>query len=343
MKKYVVAVMAIVAMLLAGGYVAANAGPSDVPSSPAGNYHSLATPQRLLDTRTPAAQTLSSGASLNVTVAGKVGVPVDATAVVLNVTVADSTIGGYLSVVPSGVDPTGTSTVNWPSAGALLSNQATVDLPANGNVTVYNRAGDTDVVLDVVGYFTPAEAAGTGPAGPAGPQGAKGDTGPAGPQGAPAVNTFGVGQLWINTKFGLTQWAQYETTEAGAPGGDQASGEFRFTCTLTDGCDLSLKAYSTGDGYTVYPRIVLEKEDNTTGAKLTCEYADGTNNEGGTQDLTDTAATVLMGIGSTADCGSTVQTGTPADGVDHINVPGSTGQGIHYDANITLTFAKAAA
>jgi hypothetical protein len=157
----------------------------------------------------------------------------------------------------------------------------------------------------------------------------------------PAATTFGVGQVWINTKFGNTQWAQYETAELGAPGGDQASGSFRFTCTLDGGCDLSLKAFSTAAGFNVYPRIILEKEDNTSGAKLTCEYADGSDNDGATFALADTATTVPLGIGSTADCGGD-QTGTQPASVDHINVPGSSGQGVHYDAFVTLTFTPAA-
>lgn len=318
-------VAAIAMVVLAGGYVAANAVPSAVAAKPAttpvgsaaADYHSLSSPYRILDTRDPSFGgnghlNAYPGAPVQMETAGD-SVPTGATAVVLNVTVANTTSAGYLTVVPDdGTDPTASSTVNWSAAGTLLSNSATVALPADGAVRVYNHQGNTDAVLDVVGYYTPVQAP-----------------------------TFAVGQVWINTKFGETQWAQYETTEAGAPGGDQASGEFRFTCTLAaTGCDLSLKAYSTSSGYTVYPRLVLGKEDNTNGAKLTCEYADGTNNEGGTQALTGTPTTVLMGIGSTADCGSIVQTGTPADGVDHINVPGSAGEGIHYDVNVTLTFAK---
>jgi hypothetical protein len=69
-----------------------------------------------------------------------------------------------------------------------------------------------------------------------------------------------------------------------------------------------------------------------------------TNNEGGVADLSTSSSdptAVDLGVGSTFDCGSAVQTGTPADGVDHINVPGSSGQGIHYDAFTTLTFKKA--
>jgi hypothetical protein len=154
---------------------------------------------------------------------------------------------------------------------------------------------------------------------------------------APAATTFGVGQVKVDNVV----WAQYDAAELGAPGGDDASGTVRFSCKTDTGCNVSLSAYSTGTGWTVYPRLLLEKENNDTGAKLTCEYADGSTNEGGTTALTGTAATVPLGVGGTFDCGSTTQTGTPADGVTSINVPGETGQGIHYDVFTTLTFIKA--
>ncbi len=156
---------------------------------------------------------------------------------------------------------------------------------------------------------------------------------------APAPTTFGVGQVKVD---GAT-WAQYDAPELGAPGGDDTSGTVRFSCKdATDGCNVSLSAYSTGTGWTVYPRLVLEKENNTTGAKLTCEYADGSDNSGATTKLTGTAATIPLGVGSTYDCGGPAQTGTAPSSVTEINVPGESGQGIHYDVFTTLTFVKTA-
>ena len=311
-------VLAATALALGGVAALTVTGASaTTPDVNGANYHAV-TPDRLFDTRNPGMGALGPDTSESFSVAGVAGVPADATAVTLNVTVADQTAGGFLTVYPGQAPRPLASNLNWGTGQGATSNLVTVPIGTDGTVDFYNKNGTTDVIADLEGYYTND------------------------PAYTPPPTTYGVGQVWINTKYGTTQWAQYETVEAGAPGGDQASGEFRFTCTLADGCDLSLKAYSTADGYTVYPRIVLEKEDNTTGDKLTCEYADGTNNEGGTAALTGTAATINLGVGSTFDCGSTVQTGTPADGVDHINVPGATGQGIHYDANVTLTFVKAA-
>lgn len=264
---------------------------------------------------------ISPAADATVQVAGVDGIPANATGIEGYLTLFNAS-APTRAFVWSGVNGhPGTETVTGGVTTTLNSSGNTAPFTSalsNGAVKVHSN-GSARFLLSVTKYDVPAAA-------------------PA------AANTFGVGQVWINTKFGNTQWAQYETAELGAPGGDQASGSFRFTCTLVDtGCDLTLKAFSTADGYTVYPRVILEKETNTDGAKLTCEYADGADNGGATQALTGTAAAptlVMLGIGSTADCGSTVQTGAQPTSVDHINVPGEAGQGIHYDAFVTLTFTK---
>ena len=160
------AIVGALLTLVAGGTLAVAVPASASSTHPAitstsplgGNYHALSAPQRLLDTRTIPVQTLPGLGSLTVQVAGQKGVPTNATGVALNVTVADTTSAGYVSVVPDGADPIQVSTVNFPSAGGLLSNSDTVALPDDGKITVYNHQGNTDVVLDVLGYYTDAPA-----------------------------------------------------------------------------------------------------------------------------------------------------------------------------------------
>jgi hypothetical protein len=258
---------------------------------------------------------LNHGQSFTVQVTGHAGVPAGATGVVVNLGALTPTASGALTAFTTGTGAPGTPTTTYVKGGEA-SSVAFVPLSATGALSVVNRAsaGSVHVILSVVSYVTPAPAPVT-----------------------PAAPTFGVGQLQVDG----TTWAQYETAELGAPGGDQAAGTVRFTCkNAAAGCNVSLQAYSTGDGWTVYPRIVLEKEDNTNGAKLTCEYADGADNNGAVASLTSAPTTVQLGIGSTADCGGSQTTVSGA--VSSINVPGSTGQGIHYDAFTTLTFAKSA-
>ncbi|MFB8060983.1 hypothetical protein ACFC6U_33160, partial [Kitasatospora purpeofusca] len=88
-------------------------------------------------------------------------VPADATAVVVNVTATNTTEDGYLTVrrdadLPGA--PT-TSTLNF-KAGETVSNTVTVAVARRGantspQISVYNNAGTTDVVVDILGYYGP--------------------------------------------------------------------------------------------------------------------------------------------------------------------------------------------
>jgi len=117
------------------------------------------TPTRVCDTRsglsyaTPCAgDTLGAGATLDVTVAGADAVPADATAVVANVTVTDTTATSHLTVSPAG-DPVPTvSDLNW-TAGKNVPNLVVATVGADGQIELTNFAGSTDVIVDVVGWF----------------------------------------------------------------------------------------------------------------------------------------------------------------------------------------------
>jgi hypothetical protein len=88
---------------------------------------------------------------------GTTGVPVDAEAVVLNVTVTGTTASSNLRIWPTGLALPLVSSLNW-RAGWTIPNAVTVKVGAGGQVNVYNNNGNANVIIDVVGYF----AAGTG-------------------------------------------------------------------------------------------------------------------------------------------------------------------------------------
>ncbi len=72
---------------------------------------------------------------------------------VLNVTVASATASGYVSVFPSG-DPAPTvSNLNY-VPGEIVPNLVMVKIGAGKKVSFFNYAGSTDLVADVVGWFT---------------------------------------------------------------------------------------------------------------------------------------------------------------------------------------------
>ncbi|MDH6463463.1 hypothetical protein M2302_003655 [Micromonospora sp. A200] len=126
-----------------------------------GTYYPLATPQRLMDTRTGLGGRtgpIGQGGTVDLQVAGRGGVPAaGAGAVVLNVTVTGPTASSFLTVYPADVSRPNASSINFP-AGWLGSNNVTVKVGANGNVKIYNRNGSTHVVVDVAGFYAGSNA-----------------------------------------------------------------------------------------------------------------------------------------------------------------------------------------
>lgn len=90
--------------------------------------------------------------SITVQVGGVGGVPLTATAVVANVTVAGTVSGGFLTVYPGGTLPT-VSDVNWTGPGEIVPNLVVVKLSSSGTITIYNNSGTVDVLVDVLGWY----------------------------------------------------------------------------------------------------------------------------------------------------------------------------------------------
>src|SRR4029077_18468894 len=144
-----------------GGYLRIFVGQYYANTTPAqrGPYVPIS-PTRILDTRT-AGGPLGHNASINVQVAGQGGLPATSvTAVVMNVTVTDTTSASYLTLWPTGVFRPTASNLNW-TAGQTVPNLVEVALGTGGQVSVYNAAGSADVIFDVAGYVaTPSGAPG---------------------------------------------------------------------------------------------------------------------------------------------------------------------------------------
>ncbi len=81
-------------------------------------------------------------------------VPADASGVVLNVTAAQTSQRTFLTVWDSGPWP-GTSSMN-PVPGPPVPNAITTKLSASNTFEVYNNAGSTHLIIDVVAYLTPS-------------------------------------------------------------------------------------------------------------------------------------------------------------------------------------------
>jgi hypothetical protein len=125
------------------------------PGTPIGAPFSALPPTRILDTR-GAGGPIGPGAVRTVRVAGVQNVPANAGAVVMNVTVDQPTANGFVTVYPTG-DPTPlASNLNF-VRGQTIANLVTAKVGQNGSVNIYNLAGQTHVLFDVVGWFPSAD------------------------------------------------------------------------------------------------------------------------------------------------------------------------------------------
>lgn len=109
-------------------------------------------PARLVDTREIGGR-VAAGQVLTVTVAGRHGVPGDATAAVLNVAVDDPSTAGYVTVYPCGEAVPFAANLNF-AAGRTVSNAVVADIGAGGAVCVFTTAS-TDIVVDVDAAYSP--------------------------------------------------------------------------------------------------------------------------------------------------------------------------------------------
>ncbi|MFF1494455.1 hypothetical protein [Streptomyces sp. NPDC058304] len=111
------------------------------------------TPSRFLDTREGLGQVAGQGA-IGVQITGKGGIPSGATAVALNVTVTNPREDGHLTVFPSGGSVPTTSNLNF-RGGQTVANSVIVPVGPDGSIKVRNGAWKgTDVIVDVVGYYS---------------------------------------------------------------------------------------------------------------------------------------------------------------------------------------------
>ncbi|MCA4133049.1 carboxypeptidase regulatory-like domain-containing protein [Arthrobacter sp. M4] len=125
-----------------------------VPSVP-GAFQPIS-PSRFLDTRT--ASRVGPGGSVAVQVAGTGGVPANAAAVVMNVTVTEPSSFGFITAYASGSAKPNASNVNY-AAGQTVPNLVVVPVGADGKVILSNTSsGSVQIIGDVSGYFLPGTA-----------------------------------------------------------------------------------------------------------------------------------------------------------------------------------------
>jgi hypothetical protein len=124
----------------------------------AGSTFSPLAPVRVLDTRNATGVSTTTpvgpGGLVSLQVTGVNGVPASGvTAVTLNVTVADATLGSFLTVYPDGTARPTASNLNF-VAGQTIPTLVTVPVGSDGKVDFYNFHGSVDVIADLFGYYS---------------------------------------------------------------------------------------------------------------------------------------------------------------------------------------------
>ena len=114
-------------------------------------------PGRLFDSR-DTNTAVAGGSVTEISVIGRYGMPADARAAVLNITITEASAAGYATVYPCGTERPLASNLNFVK-GDTVSNAVTSVLGTDGKVCVYVTAG-AHLVIDVNGAFSPTEGLG---------------------------------------------------------------------------------------------------------------------------------------------------------------------------------------
>ncbi|MFC9585488.1 PKD domain-containing protein [Streptomyces yangpuensis] len=126
-------------------------------------------PTRLLDTRNGTGAPMGMVkpySSTRVKIGGNGSIPAGVTAVVLNITVTNTSSDGHITAFPEGTERPTTSNVNY-KARQTVPNLVIVPVGKNGYVEIANRGGmPVDLIADVTGYFSTTASSGYTPVAP---------------------------------------------------------------------------------------------------------------------------------------------------------------------------------
>lgn len=114
-------------------------------------------PCRVVDTRGPASVNggpAVTSATRVFSIRGACGVPMNARAVTLNVTILGASHSSFITMWPADLPKPGVSTINFLPTDIALANGAITGLAQQaGDLAVANGEGSVHLILDVTGYF----------------------------------------------------------------------------------------------------------------------------------------------------------------------------------------------
>ncbi len=176
---------ASVLAVTAGGIGLAAAGSENTQTTVSGCRLFDSRPDRNVGDRTTP---LGDGETITIAATGDNGdcngIPVDATSLDIQLTARNASADTFLTAYAADLSERPTiSHLNPRASISTMSNTTVVSLSADGEFKLYNNSGTVDVIIDILGAFTPSDGV-AGPEGPAGPQGPVGPVGPVGPEGS---------------------------------------------------------------------------------------------------------------------------------------------------------------
>ena len=126
---------------------------TDATSTAGGARFSGTIPTRLLDTRTPGIGPIYGGFLNTFQLLDQNNQPVTGiSAVVFNVTVTGPSMASYVTLWPDGPPRPPISDLNF-TAGETVPNLVVVKLGNSSKIDIYNALGQTDLIMDLVGYY----------------------------------------------------------------------------------------------------------------------------------------------------------------------------------------------
>jgi len=163
----ILAALTAFAAVIGAMFVATVATPAATAAAagPTSAYVAMPVSQRLLDTRNSVPLAADSSMSVAITGAAPLPAPGTVTAAVLNVTVTPPSGPGFWTIWPHTNPRPEASNLNVDEnqflAGSVTPNLVTVPVGADGIVDVYSSGGG-NVIVDLLGYYTPADTATAG-------------------------------------------------------------------------------------------------------------------------------------------------------------------------------------
>ena len=143
---------AIASAVLVAAITTIAPGPARAVTTDSGTYNLLG-PRRVLDTRAGTQGPIAGGHTRSLAMTN-FGVPLGASAVVLNVTVTNPKAAGHLTVFADGTALPNASNLNF-VANQTVPNLVVAPVGANGKVDLYNGSpGRIDVIVDLSGFYT---------------------------------------------------------------------------------------------------------------------------------------------------------------------------------------------